>query len=875
METVSHIPPPSSSSSSSNEIPSYIAQIQCNSLTSSESTSKPFTYNDMERVQDFDHVTPPPKTTKLRILLNNKFQECDFTLKGGYLFYMNSKGSSKRGSSTISVVTTATDDNEGGTLSSSLLQQSVPCVPLYQCMIEYPPGGRRVFRDHVNLEGVAKGYEFAIKAKCDGTPDTILAFVVADKLSRREEWINGIKHRSDIRRETRLQIITSGSDGKSKEKQTDDSEYGVKASDFRTSKFHQRMALTQTIMGNAQPDKELLQSALRDFGKSSYNEMKWVNSFFRNHIEYESPVMGRTLDSYLREVRQGLRGMVLEQYEYFVEASKEMTVMGKEITKLRDAWEEQNQTINTMKEIDFHGAFIGILDSAENQDAASYSDDSSTGGGAGGAGKKVFTVSMLIGEESSDDDSSMDSSVSEKQQRYNAPKKKSLTASTLKQQQQQLKEQASAHPDIQEEMQLPSYIFEAIEDISNLSVQCRYTQASNLCLKTKDELDTLLSSNQQPPSVTRNTSNTSNKSTTPVPILSEKQTTTLLQIQEDLEILEKKMCQHLVEKLRRKNEALRQTLKRDRSSAAHTLEWMLLPLVSPTCMDDDNNDLHLLVKHGRTQEAATAYAARRTLLINEYLHERPISGSGVMDLIIYASQLSQSFFSCLSTSVEGFLDLFLGDASNHNDDDNDDDDSADGDKDDGDMFLGRPSFPIAGVQQPPTQPHLETNTILSNEIMTKIPAGALASIVFWCDAELSKFASFFCTKVLGILSLQDSGGSMKEEGTASLERRNSGGSVKSDRQLSIEVAAKCLDQVFLLASENLDSIGLPLSCKLADYIYRKLKGCHVDIAHKLNARWNHVIYSWFYSENGGMLDERPSVVTRNVSISSGVTFAEG
>ena len=79
-------------------------------------------------------------------------------------------------------------------------------------------------------------------------------------------------------------------------------------------------------------------------------------------------------------------------------------------------------------------------------------------------------------------------------------------------------------------------------------------------------------------------------------------------------------------------------------------------------------------------------------------------------------------------------------------------------------------------------------------------------------------------------------GSMKEEDTSFLERRNSDGIVKSDRQSSVDVTAKCLDQLFFLASENLDSIDLTLSCKLADYACRKLQSFHVDNERKLNAR---------------------------------------
>ena len=39
-----------------------------------------------------------------------------------------------------------------------------------------------------------------------------------------------------------------------------------------------------------------------------------------------------------------------------------------------------------------------------------------------------------------------------------------------------------------------------------------------------------------------------------------------------------------------------------------------------------------------------------------------------------------------------------------------------------------------------------------------------------------------------------------------------------ERQQSIEVASQCVNQAFQYASENLDSIGLPLTPRLAEYV---------------------------------------------------------
>jgi hypothetical protein len=80
-----------------------------------------------------------------------------------------------------------------------------------------------------------------------------------------------------------------------------------------------------------------------------------------------------------------------------------------------------------------------------------------------------------------------------------------------------------------------------------------------------------------------------------------------------LDKLKEWMSSRLVEGLRRKNEALKQAGKRERSDPLS----LMAPMVSPICLDDDAIPLQLLVKLGKTQEAATAYAARRSLLLME------------------------------------------------------------------------------------------------------------------------------------------------------------------------------------------------------------------------------------------------------------------
>lgn len=191
------------------------------------------------------------------------------------------------------------------------------------------------------------------------------------------------------------------------------------------------------------------------------------------------------------------------------------------------------------------------------------------------------------------------------------------------------------------------------------------------------------------------------------------------------------------------------------------------------------------------------------------LHERPLSGTGNVDLVIYAAQLSQSFFSCLASAIEGFLDLFLSAESERR---NTSDDQS------------------------------SLHTDMQN--MQDLPAGALASIVLWCDAELSKFsAAFGGTRVLGNLALSPPPRDTNEKGPRVLGMVHEMNGNK-DRQSAIEVAAQCVGQAFQYASENLDAVGLPLTPRLAESLRKRLKGCEAEVAKLLDEQWKPVVLEW-------------------------------
>jgi hypothetical protein len=125
--------------------------------------------------------------------------------------------------------------------------------------------------------------------------------------------------------------------------------------------------------------------------------------------------------------------------------------------------------------------------------------------------------------------------------------------------------------------------------------------------------------------------------------------------------------------------------------------------------------------------------------------------------------LSQSFFSCLAGAIEGFLDLFLASAL---DKANKEDQSFD------------------------------ESSINSLQNVRNLPAGALASIVLWCDAELSKFsAAFGGTRVLGNLALTPPPRDSPKKGPRVLGQSDSNGN--KDRQVCSGTRAGCMSHVFV------------------------------------------------------------------------------
>ena len=265
----------------------------------------------------------------------------------------------------------------------------------------------------------------------------------------------------------------------------------------------------------------------------------------------------------------------LTPQEYFVEASGEMTKMGREVVELKTLVEMQLETIKEMKEIDFSSA---IIESKDEPD-----DD---GGDLFGGDRRKGSRRKKSNLQFEDDESDVSSVSSEGGSARNEARRAGTLSGTLK------------TPMVEKvTIEIPVHLNDVDEEIMAYMKESRYTDATELWSKTKQEVNEIMQRHEKPTDEH----------------LTKKQLNQMTNLQERLDELAEMISNRLVENLRRKNEALKQASKRERSDPTA----FMVPSVSPCCLNDDAISLRLLVKLGKSQDAATAYAARRSLLLLE------------------------------------------------------------------------------------------------------------------------------------------------------------------------------------------------------------------------------------------------------------------
>ena len=254
------------------------SEIVTNNNNTVAAVIQPFLGSDMTRILDYDKIsTPPPRDTILQHLEfesnkndnnteeegitkknddeNDNSSKANLTptfpprhccLRGGYIFYFKPQD-------VLPPIRPG-----GGPIYTCEYPKG--CVPIDRCIVEFPPGGRRAFREHVTILRDGAGYEFAVRHRprgvggglqggggrgggqlhnninrlssiglgtfdtggsngnvIDTTKGQLLdqrratAYFAADTLGEREEWANAIRLRADCRkRETSLRPRSDG-----------------------------------------------------------------------------------------------------------------------------------------------------------------------------------------------------------------------------------------------------------------------------------------------------------------------------------------------------------------------------------------------------------------------------------------------------------------------------------------------------------------------------------------------------------------------------------------------------------------------------------------------------------------------------------------
>lgn len=655
-EQVSHILDPSAAS----HIPLFLPHIGLTNNNNNNNVedannnnnnnnSRPFqSTNDIDRVMDYPNMPDPPAPCLVMHCeapgsgIDNNTEEEVYDgglsfpkrmakLSGGYIFLSKPK-----------------DNNKAAENLPSGAGEKIVCIPLKRCSVNFPPGGRRVFREHAHT-GARKGYEMGIQIKFNG--EDMTCYIVLDSLGQRETWAGAIRIRCDVG--NKLTILRPGGIAGSRLISAADDAYDVQQPATSAAAAGGMMqggvggvnnTMRRGNMGKSQRNWGLpgnykgaqkgpvssgnadLDAAIEQFGVHGFKEDKWVHEFLRKHSVGQLPGECEQLEKWMDVIKNGLRGAVLEQYEYFVEASREMSTMGREVAWIRQLVERQQETLMSMRNIDFGAGFDEVDDGAVEDE---YGYDMENDVLLDGMGNDLYDDAASSDSSSSDEDSNLPNARTPMRQNLRmkrlsrkkggnnaplAPVDESDTPPTTTSE--------SSH------VEIAPWISDVTEEVTAFIKESRYSDATDLILKARTEIADLLAKNDTTPPIvttsaslssTRNTGSTAPMSNTttsnsPTKKLHKKQQALLQRINVQLDALMEKMSKRLAENLRRKNEALKASAKRERADPLSTLA----PLVSPVCLNDDAIALHLLVKLGKYQEAATAYAARRSLLLSEW-----------------------------------------------------------------------------------------------------------------------------------------------------------------------------------------------------------------------------------------------------------------
>lgn len=156
---------------------------------------------------------------------------------------------------------------------------------------------------------------------------------------------------------------------------------------------------------------------------------------------------------------------MLEQYEYFVEASREMTILGREVATLKELGNKQVETFESMKRVNFDLDFIG-------------------GDPPGGIDGSDNTTEDETTRYSSDEDENQSESSSGRRRDRDGGAGAVSPRSR----------KSGSRKSTEAAIEIPAWLEDVVEEIGAFVKECRYTDATELLQKAKVQVTEIINS---------------------------------------------------------------------------------------------------------------------------------------------------------------------------------------------------------------------------------------------------------------------------------------------------------------------------------------------------------------------------------------------
>jgi hypothetical protein len=461
-----------------------------------EKTFRQFESSDMERVLDYENCVDAPADGVMMVgVPDSATQDYVFTnrhccLRGNFVFYFD---------------TNDVDDKSGP--YSTYHAPPVGVIPLDNIQITFPPGGRRVFREHAHTEA-RNGYEFVVihdppelsddegdkqqhsasemepeKKEVDpaaegedgqqndepaGPTARPAYFLVAMSLGERSQWADAITSRSKVDGQPTMLRASYSTSRAGAKGATAASVASVRQDQDRKKKAGDKEGKGKNLFDG---DDTEVNSAINEFGANQFSEVKWMDNFFENYKYYDAPEKCDQMEHWQGSIKKQLKAAVLEQYEYFVLASGEMTTMGKEVSSLKSLVETQMELLREMKDIDFAATLrdfgkesLGALGTEEGKE-----------NGKNGKRRQMG----LFGDEESELSSVLDDLSSHRDDRFMPSFGRGRNQGNTN---------GKYLDDPAHILEVPTWLDDVCEEISAFVKESRYTDAIDLWTKAKAEV---------------------------------------------------------------------------------------------------------------------------------------------------------------------------------------------------------------------------------------------------------------------------------------------------------------------------------------------------------------------------------------------------